>query len=166
MQKFFQFLCLVGGSASENSTYIIQSATTTMSTSPCTYTICPCNSNICRIRFDFSVNPSSHKQFLHQILLFLDKKILRQFDKNLAPCIYSQPKEALIKRHVPWIAHFWKVYLDPYKSVNKIIKLSYRKSLSKFSVWWEPKTESTCLVVWILMKPYIVLDFFELKKSA
>merc|ERR1719189_2187366 len=42
-----------GGSSSENSTYIVQSSTTSL-TSPCTYTICPCSTNICRIRFDFS----------------------------------------------------------------------------------------------------------------
>merc|ERR1712228_1029770 len=41
------------GSSSENSTYIVQSSTTSL-TSPCTYTICPCSSNICRIRFDFT----------------------------------------------------------------------------------------------------------------
>ena len=43
-----------GGSASENQTYLVQSSVTTL-TSPCTYTICPCSSNICRIRFDFTV---------------------------------------------------------------------------------------------------------------
>merc|ERR1712228_99770 len=41
------------GSSSENSTYIVQSSTTSL-TSPCTYTICPATSNICRIRFDFT----------------------------------------------------------------------------------------------------------------
>ena len=43
-----------GGSASENQTYLVQSSVTTL-TSPCSYTICPCSSNICRIRFDFTV---------------------------------------------------------------------------------------------------------------
>jgi len=42
-----------GGSASENSSYIIQSSATTL-TSPCTYTICPCSNGICRIRYDFT----------------------------------------------------------------------------------------------------------------
>merc|ERR1712228_1015685 len=41
------------GSSSENSTYIVQSSVTSL-TSPCTYTICPATSNICRIRFDFT----------------------------------------------------------------------------------------------------------------
>ena len=44
-----------GGSFSENITYIEQSAITSLSTNPCTYRICPCSSNICRIRYDFSV---------------------------------------------------------------------------------------------------------------
>ena len=43
-----------GGSASENQTYLIQSSVTTL-TSPCKYTICPSGTDICRIRFDFTV---------------------------------------------------------------------------------------------------------------
>ena len=43
-----------GGSASENQTYLIQSSVTTL-TSPCKYTICPVATDICRIRFDFTV---------------------------------------------------------------------------------------------------------------
>ena len=43
-----------GGSAGENQTYLIQSSVTTL-TSPCKYTICPTASDICRIRFDFTV---------------------------------------------------------------------------------------------------------------
>ena len=46
-----------GGSASENSTYIVQASATAVS-SPCTYTICPCSTNICRIRFDLTVKSS------------------------------------------------------------------------------------------------------------
>merc|ERR1712241_1355157 len=42
-----------GGSSFENSTYIVQSSVTSL-TSPCTYTVCPTTSNICRIRFDFT----------------------------------------------------------------------------------------------------------------
>merc|ERR1719411_311562 len=47
----FKLSC--GSSASENQTYLIQTAVTTL-TSPCTYTICKCSTNICRIRFDFT----------------------------------------------------------------------------------------------------------------
>merc|ERR1711899_310543 len=47
------FTLSCGGSSSENSTYIVQSSVTSL-TSPCTYTVCPCSSNICRIRFDFT----------------------------------------------------------------------------------------------------------------
>ena len=46
-----------GGSASENQTYLIQSSVTTL-TSPCKYTICPAATDICRIRFDFTVRNS------------------------------------------------------------------------------------------------------------
>ena len=44
-----------GGSASENNTYIVQASATAV-TSPCTYTVCKCSTNICRIRYDFTVN--------------------------------------------------------------------------------------------------------------
>ena len=43
-----------GASASENQTYLVQASVTTL-TNPCKYTICPCGTNICRIRFDFTV---------------------------------------------------------------------------------------------------------------
>lgn len=41
-----------GGSSKQNCTYLVQSAVTTPTTNPCTYTICPMSSNICRIRLD------------------------------------------------------------------------------------------------------------------
>merc|ERR1740129_2111831 len=47
------FTLACGGSASENQTYLVQAAVTTL-TNPCKYTICPCGTNICRIRFDFT----------------------------------------------------------------------------------------------------------------
>merc|ERR1711971_679632 len=47
------FTLACGGSASENQTYLVQAAVTTL-TSPCKYTICPVATNICRIRFDFT----------------------------------------------------------------------------------------------------------------
>merc|ERR1711971_1387592 len=47
------FTLACGGSASENQTYLIQAAVTSL-TSPCKYTICPVATNICRIRFDFT----------------------------------------------------------------------------------------------------------------
>merc|ERR1711936_396552 len=39
-----------GKSSSENQTYLVQASTTSL-TSPCTYTICKADTNICRIRF-------------------------------------------------------------------------------------------------------------------
>jgi len=42
-----------GGSSSTNNTYIVQTATTAVS-SPCTQKICPCSTDICRIRYDFT----------------------------------------------------------------------------------------------------------------
>eukprot|EP00095_Tigriopus_kingsejongensis_P001496 maker-scaffold124_size330879-snap-gene-2.10 protein:Tk01496 transcript:maker-scaffold124_size330879-snap-gene-2.10-mRNA-1 annotation:"AGAP009769-PA" len=42
-----------GSTSSENCTYLTQTSTTANTISPCTYTICPCDSNVCRIRFDF-----------------------------------------------------------------------------------------------------------------
>jgi len=42
-----------GGTASENSTYIVQSSATAV-TSPCTYTVCKCSNDICRLRYDFT----------------------------------------------------------------------------------------------------------------
>ena len=54
---FYDYLTVslaCGGSASQNQTYLVQSSVTSL-TSPCSYTICPCSSNICRIRFDFTV---------------------------------------------------------------------------------------------------------------
>ena len=59
-EKEFVFFFLIvvtlgcGDSAAENNTYIEQSSTTSLSTNPCKYNICPCQSNICRIRYDFS----------------------------------------------------------------------------------------------------------------
>ena len=44
-----------GKSSSDNNTYLVQTSVTAL-TSPCTYTICPCNKNICRTRFDFAVS--------------------------------------------------------------------------------------------------------------
>ena len=53
-----------GASASENQTYLVQASVTTL-TNPCKYTICPCGTNICRIRFDFTViNLKRPSQFL------------------------------------------------------------------------------------------------------
>ena len=59
-----------GGSASENQTYLIQSSVTTL-TNPCKYTICPSGTDICRIRFDFTVRElddfcSNYSQFILQ----------------------------------------------------------------------------------------------------
>ena len=45
-----------GGSTSENNSYIVQSSTTTAPATPCKYDVCPCNSDICRIRYDFTTH--------------------------------------------------------------------------------------------------------------
>ena len=45
-----------GGSSSLNQTYMVQASTTSLTTGPMTYTICPCSSDVCRIRFDFTVS--------------------------------------------------------------------------------------------------------------
>ena len=43
-----------GGQTSDNITYLVQSSSTSIS-SPCMYKVCPLNTNICRIRYDFTV---------------------------------------------------------------------------------------------------------------
>ena len=49
---FFAVTLSCGGSSSANSTYLVQTTATSV-TSPCTYTICKAGNNICRIRLDF-----------------------------------------------------------------------------------------------------------------
>ena len=44
-----------GMKTSDNVSYLVQSVSTSVG-SPCTFTICPCNTNICRIRYDFNVS--------------------------------------------------------------------------------------------------------------
>ena len=58
--KIFYFLVSLGcGSTnSENNSYIIQSSSTSIS-NPCKHKICPCSTNVCRIRYDFSVSKKS-----------------------------------------------------------------------------------------------------------
>ena len=53
--NLFTVVLSCGGKSSENCTYLVQAATTSL-TSPCSYKICPTSSNICRIRFDFTVS--------------------------------------------------------------------------------------------------------------
>ena len=55
IKSLFSVTLSSGGSASENSTHIVQTSATAVP-SPCTYTICRCSTNICRIRFDFTVS--------------------------------------------------------------------------------------------------------------
>jgi len=43
-----------GGSSSLNQSYMVQSASTSLSTGSMQYTICPCSADVCRIRFDFA----------------------------------------------------------------------------------------------------------------
>lgn len=43
-----------GASTSLNQSYIVQSASTTLTAGPMQYTICPCSDDVCRIRFDFT----------------------------------------------------------------------------------------------------------------
>ena len=44
-----------GSSNSENNSYIVQAGATSIS-NPCKHTICPCSTNVCRIRYDFTVS--------------------------------------------------------------------------------------------------------------
>jgi hypothetical protein len=44
-----------GGSTSDNNTYLVQSGATTGISQSCKFTICKLSSNICRIRYDFTV---------------------------------------------------------------------------------------------------------------
>ena len=44
-----------GGSTSLNQSYIVQAASTSLGVGSREYTICPCSSDICRIKFDFTV---------------------------------------------------------------------------------------------------------------
>ena len=50
----FSVLLTCNSTASENNTYLYQSSSSSI-TSPCNYKICPCSTNICRIRYDFTV---------------------------------------------------------------------------------------------------------------
>ena len=45
-----------GDTNSENNSYITQASFTSLTTNPCKIDICPCSSDICRIRYDFSVS--------------------------------------------------------------------------------------------------------------
>ena len=58
--KLFYFLVSLacGSTNSENNSYIIQSSSTSIS-NPCKHKICPCSTNVCRIRYDFSVSKKS-----------------------------------------------------------------------------------------------------------
>jgi len=43
-----------GGSSSLNQSYMVQTASTALTTGSMQYTICPCSDDVCRIRFDFT----------------------------------------------------------------------------------------------------------------
>jgi len=49
----FQMGC--GTSSSQNNTYLVETAVTSTSPSPCVYEICRASSSVCRIRFDFKL---------------------------------------------------------------------------------------------------------------
>ncbi|XP_059095571.1 uncharacterized protein LOC131890277 [Tigriopus californicus] len=49
----FSLAC--GSSISENCTYLVQTGVTSVSPNPCTYSVCKCSTQICRIRFDFTI---------------------------------------------------------------------------------------------------------------
>ena len=53
---FFSVVVSCGAQINDNCSYIVQSSFTTGVSNPCTYTICPAGNNICRIRYDFTVN--------------------------------------------------------------------------------------------------------------
>ena len=99
--NLFHFLVSLGcGSTnSENNSYIIQSSSTSVS-NPCKHKICPCSTNVCRIRYDFSV---SIKVTMNQTLICL-KSIwmeIKEIIKN-----NSYPEFALILD----FCHCWSPY--------------------------------------------------------
>ena len=58
----FSVLLSCNSTSSENNTYLFQSSSSSI-LSPCNYKICPCSTNICRIRYDFTVSTLHFKLF-------------------------------------------------------------------------------------------------------
>ena len=79
-----------GGSASENNTYLVQGATTSLSSTPCTYKICPCSTDICRIRYDFTTNVLAD-QVLGTAVVTADV-VTTNSKQNL---VYNRPNQVL-----------------------------------------------------------------------
>ena len=50
-----------GGSSSLNQSYMVQDASTTVAQGVMMYKICPCSTDVCRIRFDFTVSQLSNR---------------------------------------------------------------------------------------------------------
>jgi len=71
VSSFISVSLACGSTSSENCTYLMQSATDTLTDNHCTYTICRCNSNICRIRLDFTVRSYISKICLANALTYL-----------------------------------------------------------------------------------------------
>ena len=74
-----------GGKSSDNNTYIVQTAVTTL-TSPCKYTICPVSSDVCRTRFDFVVSKSKPLVFQTKIIVYNSIRLslwLRKYKEKL-----------------------------------------------------------------------------------
>lgn len=57
-----------GESSPQNCTYLEQASTSTLASQDCTYRVCPINSDICRIRYDFTVSLFIQRPF-QQILI-------------------------------------------------------------------------------------------------
>ena len=80
-----------GGSSSLNQSYMVQTASTSLTTGSMQYTICPCSEDVCRIRFDFTVKKLIWKRFKYsrrimKIKPVLDRLIIRNF---LIPAIHA-----------------------------------------------------------------------------
>ena len=113
----FGVCCIValscGGSTSDNNSYIVQSSATSV-TSPCTYTVCPCSTDICRIRYDFTVS------FTWKILM------LQHCDNNFSTDFkLGWPSSEHCKSHRwyfgprPfnwWLCHWHHDYFIPWKN--------------------------------------------------
>ena len=58
-----------GTSSSQNNTYLVETAVTSTSPSPCVYEICRASNSVCRIRFDFKVRSQGGAENKKQSLL-------------------------------------------------------------------------------------------------
>lgn len=89
-----------GSTSSQNNTYLVQTSVSSNSLSPCVYDICKCGSNICRIRFDFTVSAKIYLSFsprpTFQFALFSPTRRLRS--RAPKPVLWSCPRPLRLRR--------------------------------------------------------------------